>query len=229
MPDISDLFTDALTEMPWWLPFAVQAGGTVARQQGRRAVVNRQSQYLQQERQRQHALQGQADTALDANLQTFSRPVQDARQQATQARYEEALKPGGATGDYVASASAAAPTEVKTEVARNLTDALARGRDYAKRLAKVQSYGGAGLDNSIALGRSGEQLSQIGRNAQGSLDVLPFELDAAKNAGARWNMGSDIANGVGQALFLGKLVSPGKKRLGLTEAQAADGTIGGSF
>lgn len=226
--DIAGAVAGFLEETPWWAPLALQGAGTLARRQGQKQVMGRQNEFLQRERARQHGFQQQADATLAPATQRFERPAQDALQQKVQADYEARFAPGGFDGSYATPASGA-PEQSQTDLAKAVADGLSRGKDYAKNLARFQSFGGTNLDNSVALGRSGQDVAQIGRASAGSLDIVPFEMEGAQSAGRRMAGASDVLNGAGSLLFLGKALAP-KRKPPFTQAQLNDGTLaGGNF
>lgn len=181
--------------MPVWLPIALMIGGALSNYQAERKVNRARESLSQLEAQRQNELGDEARARLAQVLESQSRPsIEQDIEQATserQRKFAEAVPPDAAD-EYIVNPSA--PQEVRSEMAREMVDALARGRQRAGALAKLGGRSDAALGTNIALTRSGQDLGRIGGFSRGSSAVLPIELQGAYGEGRNWRRIADLFN-----------------------------------
>lgn len=193
------------------IPIALLVAGMLANKQANDAVARERSNKLGQERVRQKELQDQADAAQRQELEQQSRPAieQDQNQQAAerQAKYD-AVAPtvDSATASYAPSASA--PTQVKSQLAGAVVDALRRGRRTAVAQAKLGGIGDASQNAGFGLQRGGQELNSIGNRSRSSSNILPFELQDANQAGEGWRTIGDAANLASMGYGLYSMTTP---------------------
>jgi hypothetical protein len=196
--DLADLFGQAFDNAGEWAPYALQAGGTIARMRGDSQVRSRQQQYMQAEMERQRQLQAAADAANAQALQRFTPQAQQQTQQTHAAALEQKFQPSGSvTEAEYAGQNPGAPAEVKDSIAKRIYDGIQKGKAYAKSTAALGGFTSAGLDNQFALNRNAQTQGQIGKQSGASTGVLPFELNGAYTAGKGAYTAANAANGLG--------------------------------
>lgn len=173
---------------------------------------------LQAERLRQRKLQDQADANMRQQLEEQSRPSVEAEQTQQAAQREEkyaeaAPQPDIVTASYQTSASA--PTEVKSEIARNVVAAMRRGKQQAKAQARLGGMQDANQTGAVDLLRGGQDMRRIGNESRASSQILPYELSDANQKGEGWRTIGDIAGLAAQAYGLyGMMTPPGAAATG---------------
>lgn len=179
--------------IPALIPIALMIGGFLANQQAQKEVNDERDQKLRDERLRQQRLGQEADARLRDTISKQERPAIERDQQVAQASREQKYAAAGpADTGYVANPSA--PTEVKSEMAARLGDALRRGRAQSQALAKLGARGDQQLGSGITLGRSAQDLNSIGGQSRASSSILPFELQDANAKGQDWRTIADLFN-----------------------------------
>ncbi len=179
--------------MPIWLPIALMIGSALANQQAVRRVEKERGALAAAESARQAGLGEEARARLAQVLQSQERPAIDqaiAEGTAERERKFEAAVPPDAAEEYIVNPSA--PKEVRSEMAREMVDALSRGRQRAAALAKLGGRSDAEFGTKVALTRSGQDLGRIGGFSRGSANVLPVELQGAANKGENWRRLADL-------------------------------------
>ena len=123
------------------------------------------------------------------------------------------------TGSYEA-ANNNQPDIVKSTIAKSLSDAVAKSKGQAQRLAALGANGQVDAGNNIGLGRSASKGAMIGNFAQGSSNVSKAEQEAA----AQTHSGFGDALGLlGQGLSMYNMVSsPGRVGDSIFGAQVPD-------
>lgn len=190
----------------WAIALALEAGSAVAKKQQHNKIENKQEEFGAAERVREAARQKQRDAALDTTLAGMQPAAQTQKlDQATEKRQESFAKTSdqgqGLPGEYVSQSSA--PAEVRTETAARVADFLRKGKEETQRRAKLVAFGDTQFDNNVAIGRTGQQLDQLGDYTRGSQNALGTELGGALHAGDDWGLFSDIlgAAGMGASLY----------------------------
>lgn len=192
------------------------AVGTVMRNQAAQKVRRESEGRVNAEAMRQRGIDQERTAALDRALPQFGREAQEERQGDIAQQMEQYLMPAG-PGDGEYQAASGAPKEIKDRQARVLHEALLKGKDYAKNLAQVSSFGRASFENSADMNRTGEKVGDLNTRSARSSAILPLELQAAQSAGDKYALLGDIADGVGQIAMMYSLGAP-----------AAGGAAGGT-
>jgi len=221
---LSSLFSSPQT----WLALGSQLFGSLMQSQANDRVAAQQRQAREAEAARQAALDQQRNAAVQQAAAKFTPQAQQQQQQDLAGRLTTFLSPEQRTNqgaDYLPS-NPGAPKEIQDSLANRLSDALTKGKDYAKNLAGVSSFGRLGFDNSVALNRLGENVGQLNSNSANSSAVLPYELQNAQRAGAGYRTAADIANGVGNMLFLNQLTSGARTPRAPTTPNLQVGNLG---
>lgn len=197
------------------LPLALMFGGYLANEQATRKVKSARNDRFAEELDRQKALGDQSQARLREAIAGQERPAveQDASQAAAVREQKYAAVAPSGEG-YVANPSA--PTEVKSEIASRMVDALRKGRQQSQALAKLGGRSDAQLGGQIDLGRSAGDINSIGRQSRASSAILPYELQDANAEGEDWSTIADLFN----------LASMGTGMYGMTQAPA--GIYGGA-
>lgn len=191
-----DDLTGFLDENALGLGLGAQVAGILLKNRAAKKVEEQRQAYLAAESARQKRLFEQAEAARLAAQSRFTPEQQIAMRSENAAAGEAQLQPTYAP-QYEASLSEQ-PQEVKTEVARKMTEAMRRGRESARGLAGVNAYGNVGLDNQIALQRSGSDISRYAGQGRASSDILRNELQyGAPNAGSGLVAAGDVLGGLG--------------------------------
>lgn len=196
-----DDLTGFLNENALGLGLGAQVAGILLKNRAAKKTENQRQAYLAAENARQKRLFEQAEAARLAAQSRFTPEQQTAMRAENATRGAEALAPTY-TPQYEASLSEQ-PAEVKTEVARKMTEAMKRGRESARGLAGINAYGSVGLDNDIALRRSGGDIRRLAGQGGASSSILQGELQyGAPQAGANLYAAGDIAGGLGNIASL---------------------------
>lgn len=206
-----------LSDFSSWLPstdpafltgLGAQMAGTYLRAQANKKIIDQQDMLMALHRQKQAQLQAEADANINNITPTMTREAQDASRQQQQQRLEQSYQPTkDMAGEYLPD-NPGAPEVVKSDLARQISEAVAKGKNYAKASARLNSYGQQNLNNNIALGRNAQDMSMLGGFSQGQSAVLPYQLQGAQRAGRGMNVASDIFNGAGQLATIYGLTRP---------------------
>ena len=78
------------------------------------------------------------------------------------------------------SISGSAPTVVKSELAKRMSDALGKSKDQAKALGKLGGYGDSWLNQGMANADTGLDLGQNANFASGNMSIMPYQQDIAE-------------------------------------------------
>ena len=211
--DLSDLFSGWLSDESNAIPLALaaQGVGTYLKGAGSRKVLNTQNARMAAEAARQKKFQAQSDASVAAALPQFSAPAQEAARQALAQKYRDYVSstlPGDHSADYITPSSA--PAEVKDNLAVNLAKGVRAAQQTAGALANLDSYGGQDVRNQATATGLGRDIALNQRASQKSSDILPLELQTSYRKSIPYNIGSDIANGIGTVALLNSLAP--KKR-----------------
>jgi len=187
-----------------------QMAATYMRSQANKRVTDQQNMMMALQRQKQQALQAEADANINKITPTMTREAQDAARMQQQARLEQSFTPTSTMeGEYLPD-NPGAPEVVKSDLARQIAGAVAKGKSYAKASAGMAAYGQQNLNNNIALGRNAQDMSMLGDFSRGTSSILPYQLKGAQKAGQSLNTASDVLNGAGQLGALYGLTRPKK-------------------
>lgn len=181
---------------------ALMAGGTAANYMASKDVSGARDTVMGNERQRQLALNAEADTVNKGSRDRYDgfAPKQDAKA-ATLADYFK----GG-----VAPNSGATPTaapSVMPASSSNITVAeegkkLGQAQDFSDKqgtaLGKLRSFGDLFAADNRLQARDAGSVAQLGGFKVGSAGVVPYELEDANHAGDKTKFIGDILSGVGK-------------------------------
>lgn len=123
-----------------------------------------------------------------------------------------------------------APTVVKSEIARSLSDELAKARSQIKAEATLEGFSSRAFDRGIDISRANADLGNLGLFAQGDQNIYEYDMNKAAHAGDNWAMVGDVLSALGQIGLLGAgtgLFGAGSKVLSSTGAGVA-GASGGA-
>jgi hypothetical protein len=157
------------------------------------------------ERIRQQKFQADSDQNFRNALEDFNpQNMQDNLAKTTTGR-DSAISGNLAdpSGGYEA-ANNNQPEVVKSSIAKSLSDAVAKSKGQAKRLAALGSTGEVFGNKAIDLGRSASKGAMIGNFAQGSSNVSKAEQAAAAQKTSGWGDALGLA---GQGLSMYNMIS----------------------
>lgn len=173
-------------------------------QRAKKGVQQNRSRAQARERERQAGFGREADAAIAEGLRANSMPVREANQGRIIAALEQQMQAPPPSMDLTGSfqAGEGGSTNVKSEIARQINNAIVAGRNTARSGARLNSFGRADLDARRALADTQSQIGMLGNFSQGSVNALQAELDFANNSMPATRMASDIAGLVGQGALL---------------------------
>lgn len=177
---------------------AAAAASTYSNYQANKATQQRQQEQLFAESERQRRHQEEADAITQAATRKVGAEGREPRREELEQKTKEYITPTQQAvqeGEYTQS-NPGAPVEIKTDIARRLSEELAKGREYAGRQAKLGSYGRSNLDVGQTLSRASSDLAMPLGFSRSSSNLLPFELQSANAAGNNWRTAGDIFGGV---------------------------------
>jgi hypothetical protein len=161
---------------------------------------------------RQDDLQRQAIASLKGTQEQFTPEFQNEGIEAAAAerieRLQGAVVGSGETEAVVADLpfAGSAPDIVRETAAKRLSEGLAEGKGFAKRLGRFGAFGEQNFQNRLDMNRLGERMGMIGGESRNSAQLLPFELDAANRAGDTMSGFADILGSLGSVAGLGSAV-----------------------
>jgi hypothetical protein len=177
---------------------ALMLGGTALKQHAMQRIMAQQQQVTSNEHHRQDAMEAQKQAAITGGaLPAMTREAQQGQQQSISEKLAEHLMPqSGVPTDYAAT-NPGAPQEIQDRKQAAADAAVAKGKDYAAKLADVSSYNLLNFGNAVTMNRTGERVGSLSNNQLHSSQILPFELQASERAGAQDMLYADLANGAG--------------------------------
>lgn len=194
------------------LAAATGIGGTLVNANAQSNINSARAGVLNREGTRQKRLDDENQALLDAQLSKVGAvPQLEQAQQASQVR-EAATQPPVVQPQVYSQATSAAPTEVKTELAAQLADAIRRGRGRITALSKLQGQSDANLSTGRDLTRSLTQAGMLRNLSQGSADILPLELEGANRSAQGQQVLGDILGGVSGLAGLYAVTGAGGKQ-----------------
>lgn len=183
-------------EAALYTALATGAAGTLVNAAASRKIDKNREAAVLAENQRQANIGRQNQAVLDAQTEKLgAQPQQAQALQATQAR-EAAIQPPPIQPEVYSQATPAAPTEVKSELASRLVDAIRRGRGQITGMAALQGQGDANLTNQFGLTRSLTEASKLRGFSEGSSNILPLELEGANRSARGQQLAGDILGGI---------------------------------
>lgn len=187
-----------------WIPAVVAAvastGSAYAANKSNNAQVEANAQAQRNDMIRQEALQKQADATVQRGITSFEPTNQDRQLQAAAANRTAGVANATAAtpaAPYQA-AVAAAPTEVKSDLGRQVGDALSQVQLQGARKAKLDAYGDTSMQQGFDLNRIKEQLGQLATNSRGMSSIVPYQLLDARLKGRGDANAADLAGALGK-------------------------------
>jgi hypothetical protein len=163
------------------------------------AIAHARNKVLGAENARQDQYASAATGYKDAAQQTLTRDAQEASRSNLADKRNSTIQGNiSQDGSYDIPTAGSAPSVIKTQLAKRISDALAAGRDRGSALAKLGSWNDLNFENGVNLTNSGSNINQLGNFATGSAGVVPLELQGANNAGAGFGLAGDILGVGGQ-------------------------------
>ena len=210
---------------------ASTVGSTFLSSQASGQVEDARSDVIRAENSRQDDLQRQAISSLQRTQEQFTPDRQNQGIEAAAAERIERLGQnvtGSGETDAVVSNlpfASSAPGIVQDTAAKRLSEGLAEGKDFTKRLGQFGAFGENQFQNNLDLTRLGENLSLVGSESRNSANLIPLELQDANRAGDTLGGFADILGGLGSAAGMGAAVgfnpfsgSAGIKRISSTQS-----------
>lgn len=189
---------DPVTAIMGAVSLGSQLMGTMQSNKAAAQVIKARNEAAAADYEKQRVHQKNADEVMATSEQKFTRGQQDAMRAQNEAKLLAGNTPSSGiadNGEYTATGSA--PTEVKSEIARMISDALSAGKETARSSANFGSYGQTQFGNQIDLKDSAQQIGQIGDLSAGDTAVMGVRMNAAQNAGNAAARRADLFNGIG--------------------------------
>lgn len=163
------------------------------RVRGNEAADAARRKILVDEPARQAALDAERRKVFETTLPNFSVDTQNAAREAAGERAAARMDALMADQPQMQMPMGASDS-VKSVFAKAAADSLARGKEQAKRAARLQSWDDANFGNTLALGGSSQKIGTLNDFARGSAGVLPFEVnvDNTRIAGSNQMAGAAI-------------------------------------
>lgn len=165
--------------IPMMVSLAATAGSTAANMSSQAAIRNKQKQQQIAEGIRQRNIDQQRQAAIEAAAPKFTPEATKQQQEQAAGELEQYYQPKQSSfgQDYLADSDA--PQEVKDSMARALSGALEKGKNYAKTAANFSAINRAGLGQAFGLNQLGQQVSMLNNQGARSAGILPMELQDA--------------------------------------------------
>ncbi len=184
---------------------ALTAASTAASAISSRKVEKNRNRAQVAENQRQRDLQNKSIDAVQETQKNFDPALQ--REQlaaAEQARADDLARNATGGGFSVSDIPIAgsAPRVVRETAAKELSEGIGRGKDFAKNLGVMGGFGDLQFDNRLMLQNLGEQQGLLARESAGSSAILPLELQKANRSGNTLAGVGDILGGLGSVANL---------------------------
>lgn len=173
------------------------AAGTAAQAAGARKAQKAMAGAREAERIRQKGYQAESDAAFDESMSKQGADLQKekiAQAEAERTATAQAAQTPAAIVNIPTQGET--PTVVADETSARVGAGNAQAAQDAANRAALASFGDVQLGNALLNTRYGQQQAQIGRNMQGSANVLGIEMDAASRRG-------DSLKGIGSGLVAG--------------------------
>lgn len=219
------------TEMGW-ITAALMASSAAAKYAGDKKSQTAMDTMRQLERDRQEAHQKTANTLLGDTLETSSATTaeQDIADAAgkRQAAYQAAQTPSAPAQDYAASQLGVASGNkvVGGSIASGQRSAENYGNTVSKAMSRIGGYTDQNLARNIFNNRQLNAQANVGNFMQGSLGVLPVELDAANRKGDNMRTLGQILGAAGQVT--GMMAATGVNPFAAAEPAAETAAAAGS-
>jgi hypothetical protein len=177
-----------------------QAASVLARKRGEKKVRAEQERLTALERERQRKLGDESRQAFNTTMPQVNAAAVEERRRAAEERIKQLNDPA-ASGQVFQNYSQASPDKpqvVQESIAGRLKESLSKGDDYMRRAALANSFGPAMAGGARAIDESARRIGSIGRSAERSTAILPYELDKAQDKGRRYRTLHDVLGGAGQ-------------------------------
>ena len=172
------------------------AGGTAASMISQSQIRKKQESVQNSETARQADIDRRRNAAVTTAIPEYNKENQEGQQKSMAEQLTQYMTPQVDTNTEYLAANPGAPKEVKDSMARQLVGALQKGRDYAKDLSQVSSYGRLNFGNKLRMNRLGENMAMFNSESARSSNILPMELQGAYNAGTGAQNAASVFNGV---------------------------------
>lgn len=187
---------------PWLIAAAVASaaasvGGTAASMMSQSAIRKKQQAAQNAEAARQMEIDRRRNAAVTTAVPDYNLENQEKAQQSMAEQIAQYMAPQENTSTEYLARNPGAPKEITDSMSRQLVGALQKGRDYAKDLSQVSSYGRLGFNNKLRLNRLGENMNMLNKEGERSSGILPMELQGAYGAGVAGQNAASIFNGIG--------------------------------
>jgi vacuolar-type H+-ATPase subunit F/Vma7 len=173
------------------------AAGTAAQAAGARKAQKAMAGAREAERIRQKGYQSESDAAFNESMSQQGADLQ--KQKIAQAEADRTATAQGAQQQAAVvniPTQGDTPTIVSDETSARVGVGNAQAAQEAANRAALASFGDVQLGNALMNTRYGQQQAQIGRNMQGSANVLGVEMENASRRG-------DSLKGIGSGLVAG--------------------------
>jgi hypothetical protein len=187
---------------------ALTAGSTLMSQRASGQVANARNSASAAEAARQQDLQRQSIANFDNTSAGFTRQAQDERLADVTADRGTSLAANimPATSASAIALPGSAPKVVSDNLGKQLSNAIGEGKSYAQRLGSLGAFNEAQFGNNQALARGAQDTSRLANFSSGSSGILPLELNAANQAGAKTGMFADLLGAAGGVANMGSSV-----------------------
>lgn len=177
---------------------AMGVGASLAGRSAQNRVQSAQNAKLKLERGRQAELGAEADAQFKRSLQRAGMGPQDQMTNDAIGKKTQVYSAAVAPGTEYLPGTSGAPTVIKGEMDRASAGANAANAQRAGAQARLDAPADVSLGNQIDASHKMDILGMLGRFRQGSLGVLPLELQAAQKKGGGLRMTSDLLRAGGQ-------------------------------
>lgn len=184
------------------LGIAALVGGTgfqvSARNQQRRAARTASNKFAAKSKQRSDEANAIFQKSLADQDATKQQEAIDAARDEKLTRVEDLFTREAANYDPLLPGQERAPTVVKEEGAKQLSDGLARARARLAAVAQLEGFGSRTFDRKLQLQDNASLLGNIGLFARGDRDVFDTDMFAAQQQGGNKALIGDLLVTLGQ-------------------------------
>lgn len=189
------------------------AMGTVLQQKAQKSQDRARSRALKAERERQDVISKQAQARFADELADFSGTSSQAKTDARQAEQDAFIADATASfdgSDLGPSLGLKNNLGADKAVQDQIVAGLAEGQERASQKSAFDAYGRASTDINRSLRKTNSDLANLAGFAQGSANVLPFELQAANQKGRAMATIGQLMGSVGSAtaMYSGNQAAP---------------------
>lgn len=157
----------------FWLGQGLNAAGVGANYIAQNQRISDYNKIQNDYMARTDALQGQADVVTGQALDGFSQANQSAMGDASyQARLEATKGAFTNPNNTFMPTADSAPTDVKSDQARKMSDILDLGRAQIANQSKLNSFGDVSMNNNLNLAESGRKIATLGNFQSGNTNTF---------------------------------------------------------